>query len=43
MDLQDATLMFLAESAGYPAVASIAQSASGPLVQAARPGPRQPG
>ena len=27
MDLKDATLMFLAESAGYPAVAQIAQSA----------------
>ena len=27
MDLKDATLMFLAESAAYPAVAEIAQSA----------------
>jgi hypothetical protein len=27
MDLKDATLMFLSESAAYPAVASIAQSA----------------
>lgn len=27
MDLRDATLMFLGESAAYPAVASIAQSA----------------
>jgi hypothetical protein len=27
MDLRDATLMFLSESAAYPAVASIAQSA----------------
>ena len=27
MDLKDATLMFLSESAAYPAVASIAQNA----------------
>jgi hypothetical protein len=27
MDLKDATLMFLAEAAAYPAVAKIAQSA----------------
>lgn len=27
MDLKDATLMFLSEAAGYPAVASLAQSA----------------
>jgi hypothetical protein len=32
MDLKDATLMFLAESAGYPAVADIAQSAYDQLV-----------
>jgi hypothetical protein len=32
MDLKDATLMFLSESAGYPAVASIAQSAYDRLV-----------
>jgi hypothetical protein len=32
MDLKDATLMFLSESAGYPAVASIAQSAYDQLI-----------
>jgi hypothetical protein len=32
MDLKDATLMFLSDSAGYPAVASIAQSAYDRLV-----------
>jgi hypothetical protein len=32
MDLKDATLMFLSESAGYPAVASIAQAAYDRLV-----------
>jgi hypothetical protein len=32
MDLRDATLMFLSESAAYPAVASIAQSAYDRLV-----------
>jgi hypothetical protein len=32
MDLKDATLMFLSESAGYPAVASIARSAYDQLV-----------
>ncbi|HZZ56060.1 MAG TPA: hypothetical protein VFE26_17445 [Trebonia sp.] len=38
MDLKDATLMFLSESAAYPAVASIAQNArrSG---RAGRPSP----
>ena len=33
MDLKDATLMFLSESAAYPAVASIAQSAYDRLVE----------
>ena len=33
MDLKDATLMFLSESAAYPGVASIAQSAYGRLVE----------
>ena len=33
MDLKDATLMFLAESAAYPAVAGIAQSAYDRLVE----------
>jgi hypothetical protein len=33
MDLRDATLMFLSESAAYPAVASIAQSAYDRLVE----------
>jgi len=32
MDLRDATLMFLAESAAYPAVAGLAQSAYDRLV-----------
>jgi hypothetical protein len=32
MDLKDATLMFVSESAAYPAVASIAQSAYDRLV-----------
>ncbi|HEY2264830.1 MAG TPA: hypothetical protein VGI96_19570 [Streptosporangiaceae bacterium] len=32
MDLKDATLMFLSESAAYPAVAEIAQSAYGRIV-----------
>jgi hypothetical protein len=32
MDLKDATLMFLAESADYPAVAEIAQSAYDRLI-----------
>ena len=33
MDLKDATLMFLSESAAYPAVASIAQNAYDRLVE----------
>jgi hypothetical protein len=33
MDLKDATLMFLSESAAYPAVAEIAQSAYDRLVE----------
>jgi hypothetical protein len=33
MDLKDATLMFLSESAAYPAVASIAQDAYDRLVE----------
>lgn len=33
MDLRDATLMFLSESAAYPAVTSIAQSAYDRLVE----------
>jgi hypothetical protein len=33
MDLKDATLMFLSESAAYPGVASTAQSAYGRLVE----------
>ena len=33
MDLRDATLMFLSESAAYPAVASIAQNAYDRLVE----------
>jgi hypothetical protein len=33
MDLKDATLMFMSESAAYPAVASIAQSAYERLVE----------
>ncbi len=33
MDLKDATLMFLSESAAYPAVASIAQNAYDQLVE----------
>jgi hypothetical protein len=33
MDLKDATLMFLAESAAYPVVAEIAQSAYDRLVE----------
>jgi hypothetical protein len=33
MDLKDATLMFLVEAAGYPAVAEIAQSAYDRLVE----------
>jgi hypothetical protein len=33
MDLKDATLMFLSESAAHPAVASIAQSAYDRLVE----------
>ena len=33
MDLKDATLMLLSESAAYPGVASIAQSAYGRLVE----------
>jgi hypothetical protein len=33
MDLKDATLMLLSESAGHPAVAAIAQSAYDRLVQ----------
>lgn len=35
MDLKDATLMFLAEAAAYPAVAMIAQSAYDRLVDGA--------
>ncbi len=34
MDLPDATLMFLVEAAGYPAVAELAQSAHERLVGA---------
>jgi hypothetical protein len=33
MDLKDATLMFLSESAGHPAVAAIAQSAYDQIVR----------
>ncbi len=33
MDLKDATLMFLSESAGYPAVAEIARSAYDRLIE----------
>jgi hypothetical protein len=33
MDLKDATLMFLSESAAYPAVSSIAQNAYARLVE----------
>jgi hypothetical protein len=33
MDLKDATLMFLSESAAHPAVASVARSAYGRLVE----------
>ncbi len=33
MDLRDATLMFLSESAAYPAVAEIAQTAYDRLIQ----------
>jgi hypothetical protein len=33
MDLKDATLMFLVEAAGYPAVAEIAQSAYDRMVE----------
>ena len=33
MDLKDATLMFLAESAAYPAVAELARSAHDRLVE----------
>jgi hypothetical protein len=37
MDLRDATLMFLIESAAYPAVREIAQSAYDRLVASTRP------
>jgi len=37
VDLPDATLMFLVEAAGYPAVTGLAQSAHGRLVRGEDP------
>jgi hypothetical protein len=42
MDLKDATLMFLSESAAHPAVASIARSAYDRLVDGEEIGRRAP-